>query len=150
VSPSLGGGLEYLVEPVEGAGVEQGAGTALAVLPGAFRGAELDVLLGAGERVVQLGGIGAEVVTFGRADEGRALDQVLAALQRVLRAIRKYSSGSLRPCTSRLRRSAQPAVGFFMTERTRRSSSRSTRGLPSGSCFARKPGMRRAVASNRS
>jgi AcrR family transcriptional regulator len=31
--------------------VEHGAGAAFAVLPGAFRGAELDVLLGAGERV---------------------------------------------------------------------------------------------------
>jgi hypothetical protein len=45
--------------------VEQGAGAAFAVLPGAFGGLELVVTLGAGERVVEFPGVGAEVVVFG-------------------------------------------------------------------------------------
>ena len=55
-------GLEHLVQPVEGTLVEQGAGTGLAVPPGAFRGLELEVVLGAGQRVVELRGRVEQVV----------------------------------------------------------------------------------------
>lgn len=79
--------------------MEHGAGAALAVLAGAFRGAELDVLLGAGERAVQLRGVDAEVVALGRANKHRAADRCSRPFSEYCGAIRKYARGSLRPCT---------------------------------------------------
>ena len=82
---ALGAAIEHVAEPVEGAGVKEGAGTAFAVLPGAFGGTEAGEPLGAGEGVVELLGVDAEVVAFGCADEGGALDAVLEPFQRVPR-----------------------------------------------------------------